>query len=445
MSEANAPQPGKGVTGAVMGVIDWVDERMPLVETWEYHLSQYWAPKNFNFWYFFGVLSVVVLVNQLLTGIWLTMSYVPSGDGAFASVEYIMRDVEFGWLLRYLHSTGASAFFVVVYLHMFRGMMYGSYRKPRELIWLFGMAIFLVLMAEGFMGYLLPWGNMSYWGAQVIVSLAGAIPFVGPDLMTWVRGDFLLSEITLNRFFALHVVALPLMLVMLVFLHIVALHHVGSNNPDGIDVKKYKDENGKPLDTIAFHPYYTIGHDLPAIVVFLGIFLGVVFFAPEMGGYFLEPPNFTEADPLKTPEHIAPVWYYTPFYAMLRAATYPLFGIDAKFWGLVIMVGAILVPAVLPWLDRSPVKSIRYKGTLSKVMLGTFVVSFLLLGWLGTVAATPVYTLLAQVGTAIYFAYFVLMPWYTRVETCKEVPERVPNPDGSIPPIPENVVVSGGK
>lgn len=445
MSEANAPQPGKGVTGAVMGVIDWVDERMPLVETWEYHLSQYWAPKNFNFWYFFGVLSVVVLVNQLLTGIWLTMSYVPSGDGAFASVEYIMRDVEFGWLLRYLHSTGASAFFVVVYLHMFRGMMYGSYRKPRELIWLFGMAIFLVLMAEGFMGYLLPWGNMSYWGAQVIVSLAGAIPFVGPDLMTWVRGDFLLSEITLNRFFALHVVALPLMLVMLVFLHIVALHHVGSNNPDGIDVKKYKDENGKPLDTIAFHPYYTIGHDLPAIVVFLGIFLGVVFFAPEMGGYFLEPPNFTEADPLKTPEHIAPVWYYTPFYAMLRAATYPLFGIDAKFWGLVIMVGAILVPAVLPWLDRSPVKSIRYKGTLSKVMLGTFVVSFLLLGWLGTVAATPLYTLLAQVGTAIYFAYFVLMPWYTRVEACKEVPERVPNPDGSIPPIPENVVVSGGK
>ena len=440
MSEANAPQPGKGVTGAVMGVIDWVDERMPLVETWEYHLSQYWAPKNFNFWYFFGVLSVVVLVNQLLTGIWLTMSYVPSGDGAFASVEYIMRDVEFGWLLRYLHSTGASAFFVVVYLHMFRGMMYGSYRKPRELIWLFGMAIFLVLMAEGFMGYLLPWGNMSYWGAQVIVSLAGAIPFVGPDLMTWVRGDFLLSEITLNRF-----VALPLMLVMLVFLHIVALHHVGSNNPDGIDVKKYKDENGKPLDTIAFHPYYTIGHDLPAIVVFLGIFLGVVFFAPEMGGYFLEPPNFTEADPLKTPEHIAPVWYYTPFYAMLRAATYPLFGIDAKFWGLVIMVGAILVPAVLPWLDRSPVKSIRYKGTLSKVMLGTFVVSFLLLGWLGTVAATPLYTLLAQVGTAIYFAYFVLMPWYTRVEACKEVPERVPNPDGSIPPIPENVVVSGGK
>ena len=434
MAETTPSKSGLGKS--VDAGIEWFDARFPLIETWEYHLSKYWAPKNFNVWYMFGVLSVVVLVNQLLTGIWLTMSYVPSGAGAFASVEYIMRDVEFGWLLRYLHSTGASAFFVVVYLHMFRGMMYGSYRKPRELIWLFGMAIFLVLMAEGFMGYLLPWGNMSYWGAQVIVSLVGAIPVVGPDLMTWVRGDFLMSEITLNRFFALHVVALPLMLVMLVFLHIVALHHVGSNNPDGIDVKKYKDENGKPLDSIAFHPYYTIGHDLPAIVAFLAIFLGVVFFAPEMGGYFLEPPNFAEADPLKTPEHIAPVWYYTPFYAMLRAATYPFLGLDAKFWGFVIMVGAILLPAVLPWLDRSPVKSIRYKGTLSKVMLAQFVVSFLILGWLGTQAATPEYTLMAQIFTATYFLYFTLMPWYTRVEQCKEVPERVPNPDGSIPPVP---------
>ena len=434
MAETTPSKSGLGKS--VDAGIEWFDARFPLIETWEYHLSKYWAPKNFNVWYMFGVLSVVVLVNQLLTGIWLTMSYVPSGAGAFASVEYIMRDVEFGWLLRYLHSTGASAFFVVVYLHMFRGMMYGSYRKPRELIWLFGMAIFLVLMAEGFMGYLLPWGNMSYWGAQVIVSLVGAIPVVGPDLMTWVRGDFLMSEITLNRFFALHVVALPLMLVMLVFLHIVALHHVGSNNPDGIDVKKYKDENGKPLDSIAFHPYYTIGHDLPAIVAFLAIFLGVVFFAPEMGGYFLEPPNFAEADPLKTPEHIAPVWYYTPFYAMLRAATYPFLGLDAKFWGFVIMVGAILVPAVLPWLDRSPVKSIRYKGTISKVMLAQFVVSFLILGWLGTQAATPEYTLMAQIFTATYFLYFTLMPWYTRVEQCKEVPERVPNPDGTIPPVP---------
>ena len=426
MAESGTPR-RSGISGSLHNGLEWFDARFPLIETYEYHLSRYWAPKNFNFWYLFGVLSMVVLVNQLLTGIWLTMSYVPSGDEAFASVEYIMRDVEFGWLLRYLHSTGASAFFIVVYLHMFRGMMYGSYRKPRELIWLFGMAIFLMLMAEGFLGYLLPWGNMSYWGAQVIVSLVGAIPVVGPDLMTWVRGDFLMSEITLNRFFALHVVALPLMLVMLVFLHIVALHHVGSNNPDGIDVKKYKDETGKPLDTIAFHPYYTIGHDLPAIVGFLIIFCAVVFFAPEMGGYFLEPPNFTEADPLKTPDHIAPVWYYTPFYAMLRAATYPLFGLDAKFWGFVVMVGAIAVPAVLPWLDRSPVKSIRYKGAISRWMLGLFVVSFAVLGWLGTQPATPLATLLAQVFTAGYFAYFVLMPWYTRVEKCKPVPERVPD------------------
>ncbi|MCC5873624.1 MAG: cytochrome bc complex cytochrome b subunit [Gammaproteobacteria bacterium] len=407
-------------------LVAWIDERFPLTETYEYHMSKYWAPKNFNIWYVFGVLSMVVLVNQLLTGIWLTMSYVPSGDGAFASVEYIMRDVEYGWLLRYLHSTGASAFFVVVYLHMFRGMMYGSYRKPRELIWLIGMAIFLVLMAEGFLGYVLPWGQMSYWGAQVIVSLVGAVPFVGPDLMEWVRGDFLMSEITLNRFFALHVVALPLMLILLVFLHIVALHHVGSNNPDGIEIKKHKDENGRPLDSVAFHPYYTIGHDLPAIVAFLFIFCAVVFFAPEMGGYFLEPPNFQEANPLQTPEHIAPVWYFTPFYAMLRAATYPLLGIDAKFWGLVVMGVAVILPAALPWLDRSPVKSIRYKGAISKGMLAMLVVSFVMLGWLGTQPAGPVYEFLAQLGTAGYFAYFILMPWYTRVEKTKPVPERIP-------------------
>ena len=308
MSDAKLSEKPGAVAAGVTQVVNWIDARMPLVETYEYHLSRYWAPKNFNVWYLFGVLSMVVLVNQLLTGIWLTMSYVPSGDKAFASVEYIMRDVEFGWLLRYLHSSGASAFFIVVYLHMFRGMMYGSYRQPRELIWLFGMAIFLVLMAEGFMGYLLPWGNMSYWGAQVIVSLVGAIPVVGVDMMEWVRGDFLMSEITLNRFFALHVVALPIMLIMLVFLHIVALHHVGSNNPDGIDVKKHKDENGKAPAILAFHPFYTIGHDLPAIVLFLIVFCSVVFFAPEMGGYFLEPPNFEQANPLKTPDHIAPVW-----------------------------------------------------------------------------------------------------------------------------------------
>ncbi|MEM1231281.1 MAG: cytochrome bc complex cytochrome b subunit [Pseudomonadota bacterium] len=402
----------------------WLDARFPATETWEYHLSKYYAPKNHNFWYLMGWIATIVLVNQLLTGIWLTMSYVPSGDGAFASVEYIMRDVEFGWLLRYLHSTGASAFFVVVYLHMFRGLMYGSYRAPRELLWLIGMAIFVVLMAEGFFGYLLPWGNMSFWGAQVIVSLVGAIPVIGADMMEWVRGDFLMSDITLNRFFALHVVALPLVLVMLVFVHFVALHHVGSNNPDGIEIKANKDENGVPKDGLPFWPY-TVTHDVHATVIFLFIFCAVVFFAPEMGGYFLEKPNFEAANPLKTPEHIAPVWYYTPYYAMLRAATYPFLGLDAKFWGFVVMVAAIVVPAVLPWLDRSKVKSIRYKGMGSKVMLGIFVVSFLILGYLGTIPPATWATVLAQICTVLYFAYFVLMPWYTRVEATKPVPDRV--------------------
>ncbi len=428
MAEPQTTQEQGKLAKGWFGFIDWVDERFPLTETFEYHMSKYYAPKNFNFWYYFGVLSMVVLVLQLLTGIWLTMSYQPSGAGAFASVEYIMRDVEYGWLLRYLHSTGASAFFIVVYLHMFRAMLYGSYRKPRELLWLIGMAIFVCLMAEGFFGYILPWGNMSYWGAQVIISLVGAIPVIGGDLMEWVRGDFLMSDITLNRFFALHVVALPLVLVMLVFVHIVALHHVGSNNPDGIEIKKNKDANGIPLDGIPFHPYYTIGHDVPAIVVFLFVFCAVVFYAPEMGGYFIEKPNFEVADPLKTPDHIAPVWYYTPFYAMLRAATYPLFGVPAKFWGFLVMAGAIVVPFVLPWLDRSPVKSMRYKGMISKVMLGLFVVSFFILGYLGTVAPSPITTMMAQVGTAIYFAYFVLMPWYTRVEKTKPVPDRLTAP-----------------
>jgi len=402
----------------------WLDERFPATETWEYHLSKYYAPKNHNFWYLMGWLATVVLVNQFLTGIWLTMSYTPNGVGAFESVEYIMRDVEFGWLLRYLHSTGASAFFVVVYLHMFRGMMYGSYQRPRELLWLIGMAIFVVLMAEGFFGYLLPWGNMSFWGAQVIVSLVGAIPVIGPDMMEWVRGDFLMSDITLNRFFALHVVALPLVLVMLVFVHFVALHHVGSSNPDGIEIKENKDENGVPLDGLPFWPY-TVTHDIHATVVFLFLFCAVVFFAPEMGGYFLEKPNFEVANPLKTPEHIAPVWYYTPYYAMLRAVTFPLLGVDAKFWGFVVMAGAIVLPAVLPWLDRSKVKSIRYKGNWSKFMLGIFVVSFFILGYLGTVPPADWARILSQVCTLIYFAYFVLMPWYTRIEKTKPVPDRV--------------------
>lgn len=413
--------------GAMAKMMEWIDDRFPLTETMEYHATKYWAPKNFNFWYYFGILASVVLVNQLVTGIWLTMSYVPSGAGAFASVEYIMRDVEYGWLLRYLHSTGASAFFVVVYLHMFRALAYGSYKKPRELLWLLGMAIFVVLMAEGFFGYLLPWGNMSFWAAQVIVSLVGAIPLIGPDMMEWVRGDFLISEITLNRFFALHVIALPLVLVALVFLHIVALHHVGSNNPDGIEIKKNKDENGIPKDGIAFHPYYTV-HDIQATVVFLFLFCAIVFFAPEMGGFFLEKPNFEEANPVKTPEHIVPVWYYLPFYAMLRAATYPLLGLDAKFWGLVVMAGAILVPMALPWLDKSPVKSMRYKGRASKFMLGLFIFSFFVLGYLGYVPSTTGRTIAAQIFTMLYFSFFVLMPWYSRIEQTKELPDRVTMP-----------------
>ena len=414
------------VQESLQNVMNWVDERLPVTKTYEKHMSKYYAPKNFNFWYIFGVLSVVVLVLQLVTGIWLTMNYIPAGDRAFASVEFIMRDVEFGWMLRYMHSTGASAFFVVVYMHMFRGLMYGSYKKPRELIWILGMLIYVALMAEGFFGYLLPWGNMSYWGAQVIVSLVGAIPFWGEELAVWVRGDFNMSEVALNRFFALHVVLVPLALIVLVFLHILALHEVGSNNPDGIDVKANVDEEGKPLDSVPFHPYYTIGHDLPAIVIFLFVFCAVMFFYPDGGGYLIEHPNYEPADPLKTPELIAPVWYYTPFYSMLRACTFHLFGMTAKFWGLVVMAGAIAIPFVLPWLDRSPVKSIRYKGLGSKIFLTLFVISFFILGYLGTVHPTPMKTALAQLCTGIYFAYFLLMPWYTSVEKTKPVPERVP-------------------
>ncbi|MFL2535178.1 MAG: cytochrome bc complex cytochrome b subunit [Candidatus Azotimanducaceae bacterium] len=404
--------------------MSWIDDRLPVTEAYEKHLAKYYAPKNLNIWYYFGIFSFVVLANQLLTGIWLTMSYVPTGEGAFASVEYIMRDVEYGWMLRYMHSTGASAFFVVVYLHMFRGLLYGSYQKPRELIWILGMLVYVALMAEGFFGYLLPWGNMSFWGAQVIVSLASAIPIVGEDLAIWVRGDFNMSGVTLNRFFALHVVLVPLFLLVLVVLHVLALHEVGSNNPDGVDIKKTTDEAGKPLDGVPFHPYFTLGK-LPGIIVFLFLFCAVMFFYPDGGGYLIEHPNYEPADPLKTPELIAPVWYYTPFYSMLRAATFPLLGLDAKFWGLVVMAGAIVIPFVLPWLDKSPVKSMRYKGLASKIMLGLFVISFFILGYLGTVHPTPLRTLLAQVCTAIYFAYFLLMPWYTSVEKTKPVPERV--------------------
>ncbi|MBC3466424.1 cytochrome bc complex cytochrome b subunit [Pseudomonas sp. RW10S2] len=397
--------------------MDWIDARFPATKMWEDHLSKYYAPKNFNFLYFFGSLALLVLVNQIVTGVWLTMSFTPSAEEAFASVEYIMRDVEYGWILRYLHSTGASAFFIVVYLHMFRGLLYGSYQKPRELVWLFGMLIYLALMAEAFMGYLLPWGQMSYWGAQVIISLFGAIPVIGDDLTQWIRGDYLISGITLNRFFALHVVALPIVILGLVVLHILALHEVGSNNPDGVDIKKYKDENGVPLDGIPFHPYYTV-KDIVGVVVFLFVFCAVVFFFPEMGGYFLEKPNFEQANAFKTPEHIAPVWYFTPFYAILRA-------VPDKLFGVIAMGAAIAVLFVLPWLDRSPVRSMRYKGWLSKIFLLVFCVAFIILGVLGVLAPTPGRTLLSQVCTVLYFAYFLLMPFYTRLEKTKPVPERV--------------------
>ncbi len=408
---ANRPHPG------TTGIVGWIDARFPLTATIREHLTQYYAPKNFNFWYYFGSLALLVLVNQILTGIWLTMSYKPSAAEAFASVEYIMRDVDWGWLIRYMHSTGASAFFVVVYLHMFRGLMYGSYKQPRELIWIFGVLIFLALMAEAFMGYLLPWGQMSFWGAQVIISLFGAIPGIGPDLSLWIRGDFVVSDATLNRFFSLHVIALPLVLIGLVVAHLLALHEVGSNNPDGVEIKKYKDATGKPLDGIPFHPYYTV-KDLFGVGVFLIFFCAVIFFFPEMGGYFLEHPNFDPADPLKTPSHIAPVWYFTPFYAILRA-------IPDKLLGVVGMGGAIVVMFFLPWLDRSPVKSIRYRGPLFKGALAAFVVAFLVLGYLGALPATPGRTLLAQACSVIYFAFFLLMPVYTKFDAVKPVPERV--------------------
>jgi ubiquinol-cytochrome c reductase cytochrome b subunit len=399
------------------GLMKWIDERFPFTETMEYHVTKYYASKNFNWWYIFGVLSFVVLAIQLLTGIFLTMNYKPAAAEAFASVEYIMRDVEWGWLIRYMHSTGASFFFIVVYLHMFRAMLYGSYKKPRELIWLIGMLIFLVLMAEAFAGYLLPWGQMSYWGAQVIISLFGAIPVVGDGLVEIIRGDYAISDITLNRFFALHVIVLPLALIGLVFVHIVALHEVGSNNPDGIDIKKLKDETGKPLDGIAFHPYHT-SKDLVGIIVFLMIFSAVVFFAPEMGGYFLEHANFEPANMTATPEHIAPVWYFTPYYAILRA-------VPDKLWGFILFVAAVLLPVFLPWLDRSRVRSIRYRGWMYKSALTVFVITFFALLLLGLAPAEGVYVMLARIFSVLYFAFFLLMPFYTAMDKTKPVPDRV--------------------
>jgi ubiquinol-cytochrome c reductase cytochrome b subunit len=422
----------------------WVDNRFPATQLFKEHMSEYYAPKNFNFWYFFGSLAMLVLVMQIVTGIFLVMHYKPDAAQAFASVEYIMRDVPWGWLVRYMHSTGASAFFIVVYLHMFRGMIYGSYKKPRELVWIFGCAIFLCLMAEAFMGYLLPWGQMSYWGAQVIINLFSAIPFVGPDLSLLIRGDYVVGDATLNRFFSFHVIAVPLVLLGLVVAHIIALHEVGSSNPDGIEIKAKKDpKTGIPLDGIPFHPYYTV-HDIMGVSVFLMIFSAVMFFAPTGGGYFLETNNFIPADSLKTPLHIAPVWYFTPFYSMLRAVTDDMVNVlcvvvgaagvlgfllvktfDAKFWGVVVMGLAVMILFVLPWLDRSPVKSIRYRPGWNKILYGLFVINFFVLGYLGMQPPTVIGTMIAQTGTLFYFGFFLLMPWWSRIGEFKLVPDRV--------------------
>jgi ubiquinol-cytochrome c reductase cytochrome b subunit len=452
------------LNGALSCVLTWVDQRFPMMSLWRDHLAEYYAPKNFNFWYYFGSLAMVVLVLQIATGIFLTMHYKPDAAQAFASVEYIMRDVPGGWLIRYMHSTGASAFFLVVYLHMFRGLMYGSYRKPRELIWIFGMLIYLCLMAEAFFGYLLPWGQMSYWGAQVIVNLFDALPIIGPDLSLWIRGDYVVSDATLNRFFSFHVIAIPLVLLGLVAAHIMALHEVGSNNPDGVEIKNVKDpKTGHPVDGIPFHPYYTV-KDTLGVVVFAIVFCVIMFFMPEMGGYFLEYNNFIPADPLKTPPHIAPVWYFTPYYSILRATNEDFmwvlafglvayaalligtirvqalrttiaavtavllagfFLIDAKVWGVVLMGTASMIFFLLPWLDQSAVKSIRYKGILGKTALTVFVIVFLILGYYGTQPVTTGGTLISQVCTLIYFAFFLLMPWYSRMDKTKPEPTRV--------------------
>ncbi|MDC0182216.1 cytochrome bc complex cytochrome b subunit [Candidatus Thioglobus sp.] len=399
----------------------WIDQRFPLSKVWNEHLAEYYTPRNFNFWYFFGGLAVLMLGMQLITGIFLTMYYKPDAANAFASVEYIMRDIEWGWLIRYLHSTGASAFFVIIYLHMFRALLYGSYKGPREFLWILGMLLYVLLAAEAFFGYVLPWGQMSFWGAQVIISLFGSVPLIGPDLLVWILGDYAVGDATLNRFFSLHVIVLPLLLVVLVFLHLVALHHVGSNNPDGIEIKENKDKDGIPKDGIPFHPYFTI-KDSMVVVGFIWILCAVIFYAPALNGYFLEHANFVEANPLKTPEHIAPVWYLTPFYSVLRAIP-PMFG--SQFPGVLAMFAAILIFFALPWLDRSPVKSIRYRSPIYKWALGIFVVSFVMLGWLGLKPVTPTYALLGRIATALYFAYFILMPWYTSIGKTKEVPTRV--------------------
>jgi ubiquinol-cytochrome c reductase cytochrome b subunit len=395
----------------------WVDKRYPWRDFWKRHMSEYYAPRNFNFWYFFGAFSLLVFVMQILTGIWLVMEYVPTAEGSFASIQHIMREVQYGWLLRFMHTTGASAFFVVIYLHMYRGLIYGSYQKPRELVWLVGMVIYFCLLIEAFTGYVLPWGQMSYWGAAVITSFASAIPYMGDLLLTWLRGGFSVSGVSLHRFFALHVIAIPLLLAVFIFVHLVALHHVGSNNPDGIEIKEKKDREGVPLDGIPFHPYYTV-KDIAGIVVFLFIFCTIVFFTPKMGGLFLEADNYVPANPMVTPPEIAPVWYMTPFYAMLRA-------IPNKLMGLMTMAAGIAIMFVLPWLDRSKVKSIRYKGNLSKIAIIVFVICFIGLGYLGHEGVSTLRTMMARIFTVGYFAFFLLMPFYTAIEKTKPLPERV--------------------
>lgn len=414
------------LANSLTSLVGWVDNRFPLIKNWNEHLAKYYAPKNFNFWYFFGSLALLVLVIQITTGIWLTMNYKPSAAEAFASVEYIMRDVPWGWLIRYMHSTGASAFFIVIYMHMMRALLYGSFKKPRELVWLTGMAMYLLLMGEAFFGYLLPWGQMSFWGAQVIISLFGAVPVIGEYIALLVRGDFVVSDVTLNRFFALHVIAFPLILCALVGIHIIALHEVGSNNPDGVEIKKKKDANGIPLDGIPFHPYYTV-KDIVGVVVFLILFCAIVFYAPELKlpgthGLFLESANFVPANPMKTPEHIAPVWYFTPFYAILRAV--PSIA-GSAFPGVVAMGLAVMLFMFLPWLDRSPVKSVRYRGRNYRLALTAFVISFIGLGYLGLQPATPLYTNLARIFSVIYFLFFIAMPFYTAHDKDRPVPERV--------------------
>ena len=411
-------------------LMEWVDERFPATKVWEEHVSKYYTPKNFNFWYYFGSLLMLVMVLQIVTGIVLTMHYKPDADLAFASVEYIMRDVPAGWFIRYLHSVGASMLFLAIYLHMFRAMLYGSYKGPRELIWILGMILYIAMMAEAFFGYLLPWGNMSYWGAQVIISLFGAIPVVGEGLAEWIRGDFVVSDATLNRFFAFHVILLPLLLALLVYLHIVALHKTGSNNPDGVEIKKQKDDKGVPLDGIPFHPYYTV-KDIFGAAVFMAIFLAIVFFAPELSGWFLEKDNFEPANILQTPPDIVPLWYLTPYYSILRAVTFEWLPGGAKLWGVMAMGLAIVLFFFLPWLARSKVKSIRYRGWMYKFMLGLFAVTFVVLGYLGTKNPGHIdliwfkNVVWAQIGMVIYFAFFLLMPIYTRLDRTKPEPDRL--------------------